>query len=41
MKELQSLREKLVLMSGSASRSDGEAQLLVKIEDLNSHIKKV
>lgn len=41
MKEVQSLRERLLSTSGSAGRSDGQAQLLVQIEDLNSYIKKV
>lgn len=31
MKDVQLLRERLVATSGSASRSDGEAELLVQI----------
>jgi hypothetical protein len=41
MKEIQVLRKKLVMNSGSAGRSDEEAKFMVRIEDLNSYIKKV
>lgn len=38
---MQNLREKLVSSSGSAGRSDKEAELLIKIQDLNVHVKKL